>query len=62
MPELTPIIVLFGVFLSATLGFFTRGLFVAAEVRKAVDATYRKIENLHRAHPIQDPRNDTRPF
>lgn len=54
MPELTPIIVLFGVFVSASLGFFARGLFVPAEIRAAIDATYRKIENRHRTQPVKD--------
>jgi hypothetical protein len=62
MPELTPIIVIFGVFASATVGFFARSIFVPGEIRKAIDQTYRKIENLHRAQPIKDPRNDTRAF
>ena len=62
MPELTPIIVLFGVFISATVGFFARAIFVPSEIRKAVDDTYRKIENLHCSGAVKDRRNDTRVF
>ena len=62
MPELNPIIGGAAVLLGAVLGYALRSLFVPFQIKAAVNAAWRQIEDLQRTRAIKDNRDNLRLF